>query len=183
LRIIGGKLRSRKFGAPQGNATRPTGDRAKVALFNILGGALDGARVLDGFAGSGALSFEAVSRGAALAVLYETDGAAAAILKENAEKLGIEDSVEIHCADFMAEAPKLAGKYSFNVVFLDPPYSSGLLEGAVAIAEKLLAPSGIVVAEHSESAEMPETIGHLDKSGSRRYGAAAFTFYKRREDR
>lgn len=183
MRIIGGKLRSRKFEAPEGMSTRPTSDRAKVALFNILHDALDGARVLDGFAGSGALSFEAISRGAALAVLFDADEAAAALLKKNAEKLGIEESVEIRRADFMTDAPKLVGKYSFDIVFLDPPYASGLMEGALRIADLLLAPGGVAVAEHSESTELPEAVGNLLPNGSRRYGAASFTFYKRRSDR
>jgi 16S rRNA (guanine966-N2)-methyltransferase len=181
LRIIGGRLRSRKFEASQGSSTRPTGDRAKVALFNILGGALEGARVLDGFAGSGALSFEAVSRGAAMAILFETDGAAAAKLRENAAKLGIEGYVEIRQSDFVTDAPRLAGIHEFDVIFLDPPYASGLMEQALAISESLLAPGGVIVAEHSSSAEMPDEAGSLVKNKSRRYGAASFTFYKRRE--
>jgi 16S rRNA (guanine966-N2)-methyltransferase len=182
LRIISGKLRARKFDAPAGFGTRPTSDRARVALFNILRDEVKGARVLDGFAGSGALSFEAVSRGAAAAVLFETDASAAGKLMENAAKLGIEGNVDIHQADFLAGAPVLAGRCAFEIVFLDPPYASGLLERALAVSESLLAPGGTIVAEHGASTEMPDEAGMLIKARRRRYGAAMFTFYKRREE-
>lgn len=181
MRIIAGKLRSRKFEAPPGAHTRPTADRAKVALFNMLRAKLEGARVLDGFAGSGALAFEAISRGATMAVLFETDDAAVSILRGNAAKLGIEDYVDIRRADFLKVAPKLAGKYAFDAVFLDPPYGSGLLMRALPVAESLLAPGGVVVAEHTAAEVLPDESGSLIKTKSRRYGAAAFTFYKRRE--
>jgi 16S rRNA (guanine966-N2)-methyltransferase len=138
--------------------------------------------VLDGFAGSGALSFEAISRGAAAAVLFELDGGTAAKLRENAARLGLEDSVDVRQADFLADAPKLAGVYAFHVIFLDPPYASGLLGQALEVSEKLLSPGGIIVAEHSSQTEMPDEAGNLEKQQSRRYGAAAFTFYKMRED-
>jgi 16S rRNA (guanine966-N2)-methyltransferase len=182
LRIIGGKLRSRKFDAPPGLTSRPTADRARVAIFNILGEAVDGARVLDGFAGSGALAFEAISRGAAMAVLFEADDAAAARLRENAARLGLEDYVEIRNTDFLAGAPKLAGTYAFDVIFLDPPYASNLMGQALEVSEKLLSPGGVVAAEHSAAEELPDACGALEKIRTRRYGAAAYTFYKRREE-
>jgi 16S rRNA (guanine966-N2)-methyltransferase len=181
LRIIGGKLRLRKFDAPQGPGTRPTADRARVALFNMLHGSLDGARVLDGFAGSGALSFEAVSRGAAMAVLFEADAKAFQKLNENVSRLGLEEYTEVRNADFLSEAPKLRGVYAFDLVFLDPPYASGLLDRALAVSESLLAPGGLIIAEHSSKLDLPEETETLEKHRSRRYGAAAFTFYKRRE--
>jgi 16S rRNA (guanine966-N2)-methyltransferase len=182
LRIIAGKLRSRKFAAPPGEQTRPTADRAKVALFNMLHAGLDGARVLDGFAGSGALAFEAISRGAAMAVLFEKDGAAVSVLRENAARLGIEDYVDIRQADFLEGAPKLNGKYAFDVIFLDPPYSLGMLTRALPVAENLLAPGGAIVAEHAAAEELPEEPGALCKVRARRYGSAVFTFYKKREE-
>lgn len=179
MRIIGGKLRSRKFDAPTGDATRPTADRAKVALFNILCGIIVDAQVLDGFAGSGALSFEALSRGAAGAVLFETDVVAAALLRENAKSLGLSSQVDIRYGDFMTGAAGLSGR-SFDIVFLDPPYKSALLEKAIVLADAVLAPSGIIVAEHSSEVNLPETAGALMKTETRRYGAVAFSFYKRR---
>jgi 16S rRNA (guanine966-N2)-methyltransferase len=181
VRIIGGKLRSRKFDAPLGNATRPTSDRAKVALFNILQGRLPCAQVLDGFAGSGALSFEALSRGAAMAVLFEQNGAAAELLRQNAAKLNIEEQVDVWHGDFISCSAELQG-IQFDMVFLDPPYASGLLEEAIKASQRLLAPGGIIVAEHSSIGELPGCIGNLVKSDCRQYGAAAFSFYTRQDN-
>jgi 16S rRNA (guanine966-N2)-methyltransferase len=181
VRIIGGSLRSRKFEAPRGMATRPTADRAKVALFNILQGRLSGARVLDGFAGSGALSFESVSRGASMAVLFEADAHTAELIRGNAAALGIADHVDARHADFLKGASALSGQI-FDIVFLDPPYASGLMGKALEAAEGLLAPGGVVVAEHSAAQDMPDIAGALARSDHRRYGAVAFSFYIRRAD-
>ena len=181
MRIIAGKLRSRKFDAPLGNGTRPTADRAKVALFNILQGIVENARVLDAFAGSGALSFEALSRGAAEAVLFETDAAVCKLLMNNAKSLGLLSLADIRCGDFISGAAGITGRL-FDVVFLDPPYGSELLLKAVELSGDLLAPGGVIVAEHGSDREMPAGIGSLVKTGSRIYGAIAFSFYKRQED-
>lgn len=181
MRIIGGRLRSRKFDAPEGVSTRPTADRAKVALFNMLQGKLADARVLDGFAGSGALSFEAVSRGARSSVMFESNGGAAAMIRRNADRLGISESVDVRLADFFTGIAGI-NRLTFDIVFLDPPYASGLLEAAIAASEPLLAPGGLVVAEHAGAQAMPETVGPLIKTNSRRYGIAVFSFYQRKGD-
>ncbi len=181
MRIIAGKLRSRTIVAPPGSSTRPTGDKARGALFNILHGIIGNARVLDGFAGSGALSFEALSRGAAEAVLFEHDRAAAKLLQDNARSLGVLYQVEIHQTDFFTGVKQLSGRI-FDLVFLDPPYASGLLIKAIEICARLLAPGGVVVAEHSSTDTLPDTVAQLVKTGTRTYGAAAFSFYKRQED-
>lgn len=181
MRIIGGRLRSRKFEAPPGIATRPTADRAKVALFNILQGRLEGASVLDGFAGSGALSFEALSRGAASAVLYETDGAAVSLIRKNAAALGILERLDIRHIDFMGGVARITD-LTFDVILLDPPYASGLLEKAVEASERVLASGGVIAAEHGVSTELPDAIGALTKTDVRRYGAVAFSFYQRQEN-
>ena len=181
MRIIAGKLRSRKFEAPPGDSTRPTGDRARGALFNILHRLTENARVLDGFAGSGALSFEALSRGAAEAVMFELDRGTAQLLENNARSLGVLSQTEIRQVDFLAGAPALAGRI-FDLVFLDPPYAAGLLTDAIEVSGGLLAPGGVIVAEHSSGDTLPDTLGSLVKTGTRTYGAAAFSFYKRQED-
>lgn len=181
MRVIAGKLRARKFEAPPGVSTRPTGDKARGALFNILHGVIENARVLDGFAGSGALSFEALSRGAAEAVLFETDRTAAKQLEDNARSLGVLSQAEIHQADFFTGVKQLSGRI-FDLVFLDPPYASGLLAKAIEVCAGLLAQGGVVVAEHSSDDTLPDTVAGLAKTGTRIYGAAAFSFYKRQED-
>jgi 16S rRNA (guanine966-N2)-methyltransferase len=180
VRIIGGMLRSRKFDAPPGMATRPTADRAKGALFNILQGRLEGAAVLDGFAGSGALSFEAVSRGAASAVLFETDRVAVSLIRKNASALGIADRLDIRQADFLGGVAGIRDM-TFDVILLDPPYASGLLEKAVEASAGVLKAGGIIAAEHGDSMVLPDMIGPLKKTDERNYGTVSFSFYKRQE--
>ena len=178
MRITGGSLRGRPVDAPEGNGTRPTGDRAKVALFNILYGRLAGADVLDGFAGSGALAFEALSRGATHATLVERDAKAAALIASNAKRLGVADRVTVITADLFSAEQRLAGR-QFGIVFLDPPYAAGVLADAIALIDRLdlLLPGGIVVAEHGSETALPQEIGSLTATDSRRYGAESFTFY------
>ena len=180
MRIIGGSLRGRAFDAPPGQHTRPTADRAKVALFNILAGAVRGARVLDGFAGSGALSFESLSRGAAQCLLFERDGAAARLLRSNAEALGLTGVADVRQEDFLT-ARWLAKELPFALVFLDPPYAAGLLLPALQwVGSGLVAADGIVVAEHSSRDALPDAIGDLVATDRRQYGAVGFTFYRKR---
>lgn len=184
MRIISGKLRGRQFDTPSGDTTRPTGDKVRGALFNILQSRLQGARVLDGFAGSGALSFEALSRGAASATLFETDAAAAALLRQNALKLGIAGQCDIRKQDFLVGAAAL-GNAAYDIVFLDPPYGAGLLEKVITFMDwqGLLAPGGIIVAEYSAANNMPADINGLAAYDSRIYGITALIFYRRQDSK
>ncbi len=183
MRIIGGSLRGRTFSAPEGMLTRPTGDRVREALFNILFGRVQGTTVLDGFAGSGALSFEALSRGAASATLFDVDAGAAQTLRRNAAALGLSGRCDIRSADFLQGAPALHGQ-GFGLVFLDPPYAAGLLDRSLELVGRhgLLSPGGIVVAEHSANAVLPGELAGLAAFDRRRYGIAALTLYKRQDD-
>lgn len=180
MRIVSGTLRGRHFEAPPGQHTRPTADRAKVALFNILAGAVTDARVLDGFAGSGALSFECLSRGARHALLFERDRDTARLIRGNAEALGLGSTVDIRQEDFLMALPRLQGP--FDLVFLDPPYASGLLEPALMAIGRagILSDRGILVAEHSSRETLPEAPEGLYGTDRRLYGAVGFTFYRKR---
>jgi 16S rRNA (guanine966-N2)-methyltransferase len=139
MRVVGGRLRSRPIASPKSNAIRPTADRLRESLFNIMvhayGDPVDGARVLDLFAGTGALGIEAASRGAAF-VLFVDDGAEArALLRQNAESLGLGGTTRI----FRRDATRLGPVYPlepFGLVFLDPPYGKGLAEKALASARE-----------------------------------------------
>src|SRR5882672_918018 len=152
MRIVGGRLGGRTLSAPKSQAIRPTADRLREALFNILthsyGDPVSGARVLDLFAGTGALGIEVVSRGAAF-VLFVDDGAEArAILRENVATLGLGGVTRI----FRRDATKLGDAHPiepFSLVFLDPPYGQGLAETAIASARAggWLAPDALVVVE------------------------------------
>jgi 16S rRNA (guanine966-N2)-methyltransferase len=164
MRIVGGNLRGRVLAAPKTNAIRPTADRLREALFNILvhayGDPVSGARVLDLFAGTGALGIEAVSRGAAF-VLFVDDGAEArAILRENVATLGLGGVTRI----FRRDATKLGDAHPiepFSLVFLDPPYGQGLAETAIASARAggWLAPDALVVVEEAAKADFTAPAG------------------------
>ena len=138
MRIVGGKFKGRAIAAPPGRDTRPTSDRAREAVFNILEHAawsngVEGRRVLDLFAGSGGLGLEAMSRGAAFALFVETDAGARGAIRDNIEALGLFGTTRIHRRDATDLGLKPAGLGEpFDLVFLDPPYGKGLGERALA---------------------------------------------------
>ncbi|MDD4796275.1 MAG: 16S rRNA (guanine(966)-N(2))-methyltransferase RsmD [Eubacteriales bacterium] len=179
MRIIAGLLGGRRFDSLPGLSTRPTSDKMRQALFNILYGRLEGARVLDGFAGSGGLSFEALSRGAQHATMVELERAAFSQLLKNAQYLGVQDSVQLLQGNFFTLAPRL-GPTPYDLIFFDPPYQQGLLEAALLAVQqhKLLADGGIVVCEHSARPGAPQQAGALARYDTRRYGSAALSFYR-----
>ena len=178
MRITGGKHRGRPLAAPEGPAVRPTSDRARQAVFNILshgrfaraGSPIAGARVLDAFCGTGAMGLEALSRGAAAATFLEQDARALAAAKRNADALG-----ESFCATFLqadATRPPPAPE-PCELLFLDPPYGSGLAPVALEALRVAgwVAPDAVVVVEVAarEAFEPPQAFEIVDE---RRYGAA-----------
>jgi len=178
MRIIAGSRKGARLIAPKGLATRPTGDRAREAAFNLIG-PVDGAHVLDVFAGSGAMGLEALSRGAASAVFVEQDRAAADAIVRNLEKLALacasvirDDAARVLAADARA------GK-RYDLVLVDPPYRmlAGLLPMLSAYLPSVLEPGGLVVVE-SDAREEPEL--SLPKRTSRRYGSARITLFEAR---
>ncbi|MEQ1618763.1 MAG: 16S rRNA (guanine(966)-N(2))-methyltransferase RsmD [Terricaulis sp.] len=184
MRIVGGRFRGRAIAAPAGRDTRPTADRAREALFNILAHApwssgLEGRRVLDLFAGSGALGFEAISRGAEFALFVETDAAARGALRDNIEALGLFGETRIHRRDATDLGQKPAGLGEpFDLVFMDPPYRKGLGEAALA----QLVPGGWIDAEalivfECAADENPQIAGYASLD-EREYGAAKVLFLK-----
>jgi len=155
VRIIGGIWRSRRIRIADGLTLRPTPDRVRETLFNWLGTRLAGARCLDLFAGTGALGFEALSRGASRAVLVESDAATAEALHRHQRELGA--TVEIICAD-AGEYLSRSGIGPFDIVFVDPPYSNpvtGVLEALVPA----LAPGARLYLERERGSSWPETAG------------------------
>lgn len=145
VRIIAGRWRNSRLAVPDRPGLRPTADRVRETLFNWLQPALPGARVLDLFAGSGALGFEAASRGAVEAVLVERDPALVASLRENAARLKA-DNLRIECADALAWLGRAPDR-RFHVVFLDPPFAAGLWEPALARLGDWLAQDALVYVE------------------------------------
>jgi 16S rRNA (guanine966-N2)-methyltransferase len=177
MRIVGGRLRGRALAAPKSQAIRPTADRLREALFNILVHAYDdpvtGARVLDLFAGTGALGLEALSRGAAFALFIDDGAEARALLRENVAALGLGGVTRI----FRRDACKLGPAHPiepFSLAFLDPPYGRGLAEAALASARAggWLTPAALIVVEEAASAAfaVPEGFDELER---RRYDDTA----------
>jgi 16S rRNA (guanine966-N2)-methyltransferase len=169
VRVVAGRFGGRSLVAPRGAATRPTSDRVREALFSILGAdRVDGARVLDLFAGSGALGIEALSRGAAEAVLVDSSAAAAAAIRRNLSTLGVEAEVRRQDAlAYLRSASRDARQY--DLVFLDPPYrqASALGPELTAALGPVLAPAARVVAESDRRAPLELGLALLDE---RRYG-------------
>jgi 16S rRNA (guanine966-N2)-methyltransferase len=179
LRIVAGKHRGRSIAAPEGLATRPTSSRTRESLFNILAHANWGesgtsplveARVLDAFAGSGALGLEALSRGAAHVTFLDNDGQAIRLIGENLRKLGETKAAKVVRGDATRPPPARA---ACDLVFLDPPYRSGLAEPALAALSEAgwIAPRTAVTVElaHNEDLVLPPSFEQIDE---RRYGAA-----------
>jgi 16S rRNA (guanine966-N2)-methyltransferase len=167
LRIIAGEFKGRRLKAPAGRSVRPTGDRVKEAWFSILQQAIPDARVLDLFAGSGALGFEALSRGAAQVDFVENHKASLAIIRENVAALKAEARITIHRSDAMRFAERLAAG-AYDVAFADPPYAG---DEADRLAEVFRTTpfAGVLCIEHASDRSIPG-------DDTRRYGDTAVTF-------
>jgi 16S rRNA (guanine966-N2)-methyltransferase len=168
VRIVAGRWGGRRLSPPKGEATRPTSDRVREALFSILGDRVQDARVLDLFAGSGALGLEALSRGAAEATFVDSAAASVAAVKANLEALGGE--AEVHRSDalrFLRAAPGKARHY--DLVLLDPPYrlAERLGRELSEVLPAVLAPSALVISESDRRAPLPLELPLKDE---RRYG-------------
>ena len=173
MRIIAGTHRGARIGAPKGIATRPTGDRVREAAFNLIG-PVDGARVLDLFAGSGALGLEALSRGAAGVTFVESDRVACRTIADNLAKLKL-TGARVTCGDAVSAVRRDTGPY--DLILVDPPYETWRdLEPRLAQhLPRLLAPGGLLVVETGQRTE-PQL--PLPIRTSRRYGSARLTLFE-----
>jgi len=182
MRVVGGRLRSRPLAGPKSDAVRPTSDRLREALFNVLahayGDPVTGARVLDLFAGTGALGIEAISRGAAHALFVDDGVEARALLRANVETLGLGGVTRI----FRRDASKLGPAHPlepFDLVFLDPPYGKGLAEKALVSARDggWLKPQALIVVEEAADAGFaaPDGFEELER---RKYDDTEFVFFR-----
>lgn len=167
MRIVAGRYGGRRLAVPNDPRVRPTADRVREAWMSILGEALDGARVLDLFAGSGALGLEALSRGAASVTFVELSPASLRALRQNIAALGVDAMTTVHRGDALRYAERLA-PHSFDVAFADPPYTTGQAEQLVALFRR--APfARILSVEHPADLALPG-------DDTRRYGDTALTF-------
>lgn len=186
MRIVAGSLKGRAIVAPEGQNTRPTSDRARQAVFNVLEHAawaepLHGARVIDLYAGSGALGFEAISRGAGFCLFVEIEDEARGAIRENADTFGLMGRTRVHrrSATDLGVRPGSAGE-AFDIAFLDPPYGKGLGEQTLLrLAEgDWLRPGAIVVFERGSDEPEIDTPGY-ERLDARDYGAARVLFLRR----
>lgn len=186
MRIVSGQYRGKVIVAPPGEATRPTSDRARQAVFNILEHApwapeLRGARVIDVFAGSGALGLEALSRGASFCLFVETDEAARGAIRENIDAMQLFGVTRVHRRDATDLGPRPASAGApFDIAFLDPPYAKGLGEKAVAELKACdwLASGAILMFERGRGEPDPVLDG-FEQIDARDYGAARVLFFRR----
>ena len=178
MRVISGIVRGRCLESPTGAETRPTADRVKEAVFNIISPLVYGARVLDFFAGSGALGIEALSRGAESAVFVENSVSAQKVLQRNIEITRFEDKSAVFRCSFDIFFNLFSGQ--FDIVFLDPPYKSGYYKKALELLRDnaALVPGGIIVAEYEYGAVFPEVSG-FEILKSRKYGKTSVAVLKK----
>lgn len=185
MRVIAGRFRSRRLAAPAGEATRPTSDRLRETLFNVLAPRIEGSAWLDLYAGSGAVGIEALSRGAARVTFVERGPAALKMLRANLANLGLSAGVRIHASTVSAFLHRsyASSPPAFDLIFLDPPYEAaeeyaatlGLLGGLVS---GLVADGGLVIVEHRRKVKLDAAYGSLHYARLLEQGDSALSFYE-----
>ena len=177
MRVIAGRYKGRRLSAPTWDGLRPTSDKLRETLFNILAPRIHGARVLDGYAGTGAVGIEALSRGAAHVTFVESDRRAVALIEANLAACGVDADYTIENRDLIAAMRQAAGA-AFDVVWLDPPYDITDVSGALDAASRMLAPGGLLVLERATRRE-PDAPASLQRVRDVKSGDSTLTFFNR----
>jgi 16S rRNA (guanine966-N2)-methyltransferase len=183
MRVIAGSYRSRPLAAPKGLDTRPTSDRLRETLFNVLAPRIEGAVFVDLYAGSGAVGIEAISRGAREAIFVENAEAALTAIRKNLASLGIKGGYALEPRGAPAALKRLtASDRTADIIFLDPPYANvSDYENTLSLlgneCAPLLAQNGIVIAEHIKKLELPDDCGKLHRYRLLKQGDAALSFF------
>jgi 16S rRNA (guanine(966)-N(2))-methyltransferase RsmD len=177
MRVIAGRYKGRRLTAPTWDGLRPTSDKLRETLFNILAPRIHGARVLDGYAGTGAVGIEALSRGAAHVTFVEKDRRAVALIEANLAACGVDADYTIENRDLIAAVRQAAGA-AFDVVWLDPPYDITDISGALDAASRMLAPGGLLVLERATRRE-PDAPASLQRVRDVKSGDSTLTFFNR----
>ena len=182
MRVVSGTKKGKALKAVPGSSTRPTTDKVKEAMFNIIGPYFNGGIVLDLFAGSGGLGIEALSRGADKAIFVDRDGKAIQTIHDNVKTCDLTDQAEIYRneAERALKAVIKRG-LSFDLIFLDPPYKKQQLVKLLEMinGEKVLADGGTIICEHGSDIQLPDTVGILEKQKNEKYGIISITIYKK----
>jgi 16S rRNA (guanine966-N2)-methyltransferase len=177
MRIIAGSLKGRRLRTPAWDGLRPTSDRLRETLFNVLDGQVAGAFVLDGYAGTGAVGIEALSRGASEVVFVEKDRRAVALIAENLRHCGVSEGYGIIRAD-IERVDRPGGLRPFDVILLDPPYAVADLHSCVMFAAPWLAAGGVLVLEHARRRISSPSAGDLTLTRVVQSGDSALSFYR-----
>ena len=179
MRIITGTARGRKLVAPEGRDVRPTPERVKEGIFSALQFDIEGRRVLDLFAGSGQLGLEALSRGAEGCTFVDASEESLNLVRKNIESTDLSEKAKVVRSDYAAFAA--ASRDTFDIVFLDPPYSAGLLMPAVKAVLPLMSDYGVIVCEHPPEVKLDEETGGFKIAKAYRYGKVLVTVYRKGE--
>jgi len=178
MRVIAGQFKGRRLKAPSWEGLRPTSDKLRETLFNILAPRIEGARVLDGFAGTGALGLEALSRGASQVTFVEMDRRAVTLVAENLAVCGVRDGYTIERGDLATVLRRLPADAAYDVVLLDPPYDTPDVCPVLEAAAPHVAPGGVIVLERASRRE-PDVPGSLRRTRDVRSGDSTLTFFAR----
>jgi 16S rRNA (guanine(966)-N(2))-methyltransferase RsmD len=177
MRIIAGTLKGRRLTPPRWDGLRPTSDKLRETLFNVLGPRVEGRRVLDAYAGTGAVGIEALSRGAAQVTFVESDRRAADLIEQNLSRCGVTDRYAIIRVEFARAESRVAGA-GFDVIFLDPPYGADELAEALNTAARLASDQTLVIVEHAKRDKAPATVGQLSLTRDLISGDSGLAFYR-----
>ena len=174
MRVIAGSLKGRKLDPPTWEGIRPTSDKLRETLFNVVARRVPEARVLDAYAGTGAIGIEALSRGAAHVTFIDRDPRSLKLIEQNLERCGVSDRYAIIRGRL---APGFAAG-SFDLAVLDPPYDEPDLTAAIAAVEPVIAAGGLLVLEHARKRSGPESVGQLSRTRVLNSGDSALSFYE-----
>jgi 16S rRNA (guanine966-N2)-methyltransferase len=182
MRVIAGTYRSRILKSLKGLALRPTSDKLRETLFNVLGSGITASRFLDVFAGTGAVGIEALSRGATQATFIENHAPSAALIRKNLASLEVSSAANVNCADAVKGLAALeAAARQYDYIFIDPPYAATEDYSRVmkhVASSNILAPGGIVIVEHRKTFNIAESFASLSRVRLLRQGDAALSFYR-----
>jgi 16S rRNA (guanine(966)-N(2))-methyltransferase RsmD len=182
MRIVAGKYKGRLLRTLRGQDVRPTSDRLRETLFNVLAPRITGTRFLDLCAGSGAVGIEALSRGSTHVTLVERSRSACSVIRENLESLGIGSEADVLCREAVAALRRLANHDSqFDIIFFDPPYASGMYDTVLNLVatERLLGEHGLVVVEHRVKTPPPPEVSGIEVYRQIKQGESGLTFMRR----
>jgi 16S rRNA (guanine(966)-N(2))-methyltransferase RsmD len=180
MRVISGSARGLKLKTPTNEDIRPTTDRVKESLFNIINNYIIDSNILDLFSGTGSLGIEALSRGAMKCVFVDLSKDSMSIIKDNIEKARGNDKSETMLTDYAGAISKLSLKNEkFDVIFMDPPYHKNIFIPALEkiSSAKILKDDGIIIVEHDSKDTLPDNVGNLVKDRDKKYGKTTLSFY------